>query len=249
MKKILIISSVLLSMSNTAHSTSISNDIEIMFPDMGADQSSEPLYKSIGFDVSMLDGEAQYTVNASVDLSNTWRVFGEFNTEKYWELGVGKSFYTDVMALEVSAKLTDYGFSAGTFMAMPVVDKVMLFGEINYNWNTRDLHVEMDKINSVYTPADTIDIQIGMLWNAHEYLAVSYSFNQIYETQGAKLDSGITLPAYDISHKHHYVYGKGSMNYHKLTFTGKLWKLAPYFSYSYMSNSENIYEFGVSFNF
>ncbi|PMG71845.1 hypothetical protein BCU84_20165 [Shewanella sp. 10N.286.51.B7] len=249
MKSISTLSIALLCITSAAHGASISNDIAVMFPEMEINQQSEPLYKSVGFDVSMHDGEAIYTANASVDISETWRVFGEYNNEHYWEVGVGKSFYTQAFAIELSAKASDYGFSAGTFWAMPLQEDYVLFADANYNWNTNDLSIEADRVSSDYTPADSVDIQLGLLWKAHEYIGISYSFNQIYETKSASLNTDITLPEYDVSHKHHYLYGKGSMNYHKLSITSKIWKLAPYFSYSYFADSENIYEFGLAFNF
>ncbi|WP_223296201.1 hypothetical protein [Shewanella halifaxensis] len=238
-----------------AQATSISSDIELIFPpkgiEIGQEDDSEPLYKSVGLDVKMQDGEAVYTLNASFDIGETWRVFGEYDNNEFWEAGVGKSFYNAFMFTEVTAKANRGGYSAGVFAGIPVSETVILMADTNYNWSTLSYDFQYDgksiQVDGSYSPSDTIDFMLGFSWRALERLNVSYSYNHVYETTGDRVQREIHIPDFEYDDKRISRLSKGNYNYHEITLTTEVWKLSPYFTYTYFPNSENFYEFGLSF--
>ncbi|MCJ8301364.1 hypothetical protein [Shewanella sp.] len=240
----------------TAHATSIANDIELIFPPKGIviehDVEGEPLYKSVGLDVKMQDGEAVYTLNASVDIGETWRMFGEYDSNEFWEVGVGKSFYTSFMFTEVTAKANSVGYSAGIFTGIPISETIILMADTNYNWYTEEFSFGFDLGDDYqgelgFTPSDTVDIMLGVSWSAHERLNVSYSYNHVYDTRGG--NSWVTVPELDIDERCFLDINcsKGNFNYHDITLTTQIWKFSPYFTYTYFADRENLYEFGLVF--
>lgn len=237
-----------------AQATSIASDIELIFPPKGIaialEDEAEPLYKSVGVDIKMQDGEAIYTLNASFDIGETWRVFGEYDSNDFWEAGVGKSFYTTFMFTEVTAKANRSGYSTGIFAAIPVSDSMILMADTNYNWTTSSYGFQYDgeliQVDGSYSPSDTIDFMLGFSWSAYERLNVSYSYNHVYDTTGDRIQREINIPDFEFDDKRINRLSKGNYNYHDITLTTELWKLSPYFTYTHFPNGENFYEFGLS---
>ncbi|WP_394388249.1 hypothetical protein [Shewanella woodyi] len=240
------------SLASTVQATSISSDIELIFPPKGIEitqeDETEPLYKSVGLDVKMHEGEAVYTLNASFNIGDTWRVFGEYDSDEFWEVGVGKSFYNSFMFTEVTVKANRGGYSAGMFAGIPVSDTVILIADTNYNWYTDELKLGFELGDDYqgeisFIPADTVDAMLGISWQAHKRLNVSYSYNHVYDTTGGQRI--VSIPELDINSR--LVLSKGNYNYHDVTLTTEVWKLSPYFTFTYFPDGQSFYEFGLSF--
>ncbi len=242
--------------STTVSATSIANDIELIFPPKGISieqgSESEPLYKSVGLDVKIHDGAAVYTLNGSFDIGDTWRVFGEYDSNEFWEAGVGKSFYNTFMFTELTAKVNRTGYSAGIFAGIPVSETVTLMADANYNWYTDEFRFGFNLGDDHQgelgiMPSDTVDIMLGASWSAHERLNISYSYNHVYDTRGGT--SWVTVSGLDVDRQCFLDINcnKGNFNYHDITLTTQVWRFSPYFTYTYFADRENVYEFGLSF--
>lgn len=133
------------------------------------------------FDVSATtdkDGDYYFTLNASHQVNDTWRVFGEYDTNHNYELGVGYSFFTSFLYNELYVKAANTSFTTskpyvGLFSAT-VVGETVLYTNLETGYATG--YYKGEYIDVDYEGID-FNKSIGALYDVTDWMTIGYSFN------------------------------------------------------------------------
>jgi len=205
-----------------------------------------------GVSLSNVDGNTVYTLDASYDINDKLRVFGDIDTESSWEAGIGYSFWSgESYYTENTIKVSDIKYSTGIFAAKSIAEDWIAIGDINYNYmlDIDDPFCVIDGIcngnsrNIVYEPSDTIDYSAGFMWSAHQYIDLMYKFNQEFGISNNKLSFDEILGVNEL---------KGNTTnviYHEVMVYLNMKYVRPSITYTMSDDFDNYVEFGLTFDF
>ncbi|WP_163133362.1 hypothetical protein [Agarivorans sp. Alg241-V36] len=172
------------------------------------------------------------TLNASYDLNDSWRVFGEVDTEGYGEFGFGYSFLTGSVYHEIAGYVSSPGqlseFSVkpwlGYFVAGYVTDSTVLYGSLDLGYD------QAEPINTVHKT--NVDTSLGLVQEVTDWLSFGYEFSHYHSFHVAK----------------HWG-NKGSMNTHEVSAMFNIKGVKPTIRYHISEDFDNYVELGLSFDF
>ncbi|NOH80205.1 hypothetical protein F0231_10710 [Vibrio sp. RE86] len=206
-------------------------------------------YKPFSLDMSYSnDGDAVLTGNLSYELNDNWRLIGELDTDKYWEVGIARSFYTQSLFFEASTYIAEERYSAGMFSAYPTQYGVTLLADVNYNWYTsEDSYTDIDRGTVNVNRSDSVDFMLGLSWDMHEKLDLTYGYNRVVGVGNGlvyfeSLEPGIPSISGDLGAGKDYYY-------HDITLSTSISGTSPYITYTLSDDVNNSVEFGIAIRF
>ncbi|WP_261874343.1 hypothetical protein [Vibrio rarus] len=189
-----------------------------------------------------------FTLNASHNINEDWRLFGSVDSDKFGDIGLGYSFFLfDAVYNEVSASIggnTDKTgvYTTGIFSAFKYQDIVFFSNFETQYIDRQDLSISnMDakiRQESIY-----LNKLIGASYEVSDWLNLSASYGhdkQHYNKWSFKR----------IDYTYRRVQGQAD-SYINLGFTLNLWGVKPYLSHHFdLNNSDwNYWDFSLSFDF
>ncbi len=205
-------------------------------------ESIEKFTDIFGLSFSQANGETIATVDANYYITDELRVFGDIDTQMYWEVGAGYSFWSgETYYTENNIKVSDRKISTGIFAATAVHEKWTLIGDVAYNHNfdaTKCLaNTCVDLLN-----ADTLEYSAGFIWSPIKYIDWIYKFNHEFSYQDNEFEfTGIPDVPFNS--------GKTNITYHELVTVLNLKYIRPTITYTYSEYFPSSFEFGFSFDF
>ncbi|MFA0114748.1 hypothetical protein AB4407_13900 [Vibrio sp. 10N.261.46.E11] len=212
--------------------------------------ANDPLVESIErftdiFSVSLSQNPDNEKTVATLDINyqinDKLRVFGEVDTQEYWQAGVGYSFWQgDTYYTENTVKVSEYETTTGIFAAKLIHDDWTLIGDINYNY-AFDKEFCKSNVCVEKIAADSIDYSAGFLWSPIRYADFLVKYNQeigIRDDEWYWKDSDIDR----LSSR------KNSHYYEVATFIN-LKYIKPSVTYTIRPEEDNYVEFGLAFDF
>ncbi|CAM3044427.1 hypothetical protein [Vibrio rarus] len=210
-------------------------------PAHATDSILDTINDTLSLSFSYDNGESYTTLDASYDLTDSWRIFGEMDTLGYWETGVGYNFILGEVYNEISIK----GLGGNNYLSDTINPSIGLFSagfitneliwmtnfDIGYakaNRQDENLPIEMD------LEKYTVDKMVGIHHDTTEWLGLSYMFNH----DSSKIKS-------------HFMNTKtstGHYTYHELVVTLNIKGWKPSFTLTLDGESVKT-EIGLSFDF
>ncbi|MEZ9786762.1 hypothetical protein BCV08_16635 [Vibrio breoganii] len=191
--------------------------------------------------------ETTATLNASYDLSEDWRVFGEVDSEGYWEAGVGYNFIIGNIYNEVTFYAADGLDKAkpwvGYFAAGYLAEDLVMYGSVDVGYGkfarsaSGDL-IDIDVTNNHFN----MDATVGLMYDITDWFALGYEFshynrydiNELSINDRYKSDKGLN----------HVVHS------HEVSATFNIKGVKPTVSYHFYEDSDlNFAEVGLYFDF
>lgn len=185
-----------------------------------------------------------YTLYGSHDFNETWRVFGQVDTDNFWEIGAGYSFiFSDFVYNEVT--VTAGGnkddvdvYSAGLFSALSL-GELILFTDFSTQYIDRVLERPLSRLEVI-----NFEKTFGGYHEMNEWLSLSLSY-----THKLTLYKKLSI---DTASKWGTVYGdKSYTHYVSPGVTFSLMGVKPTVSYNYYfdDNKSNSLDFTLTFDF
>ncbi|MFM2587347.1 hypothetical protein [Vibrio sp. TBV020] len=202
-----------------------------------------------GVSLSNVDGNTIYTLDATYDINDKLRVFGDIDTESSWEAGIGYSFWSgESYYTENTIKVSDIKYSTGIFAAKSIAEDWIAIGDINYNYmldiDDPNCHwfdsCNGNRLEMVYLPSDTIDYSLGAMWSAHKYIDLMYKFNQ---------EIGLFHNEISVLGEKYPLNKRTNTIYHEVMVFLNLKYIRPSVTYTVRDELENYVEFGLTFDF
>ncbi|MGF1697141.1 hypothetical protein L4C54_15840 [Vibrio lamellibrachiae] len=203
-----------------------------------------------------IDGSTVTTLDASYDVTEKLRVFGDIDTESNWEAGIGYSFWQgEGYYTENSLKISDGKYSTGIFIAKSLHEKWVAIGDVNYN-NKKQIADPFcgsestcggNHLNVIAHPSDSVDYSIGAMWSPIELFDLVYKFNHEVglKENYISFDKPITVNDERLSRS----YGKTNYHYHEAIVYLNAKYIRPSITYTYFEGGQDYIEFGLTFDF
>lgn len=187
------------------------------------------------------------TLEGSYDLTDTFRVFGDIDTESYWEVGVGYSFWQgESYYTENTLSASNHRYSTGIFGAKVLNEQWALIGDINYNYKL-DIKDPFCKPANVclgdhlnYSPSDSIDYSLGTMWSPFQYVDLIYKINH---------EVGLQTNTLTFFKDVNWSLERTNTYYHETAIYFNLPYIRPSVTYTHFDKNDNYIEFGLTFDF
>ncbi|MFA0012652.1 hypothetical protein AB4391_04730 [Vibrio lentus] len=189
------------------------------------------------------------TLDINYQINDKLRVFGEVDTQEYWQAGVGYSFWQgNTYYTENTVKVSEHEITTGIFAAKLIHEQWTLIGDINYNYMDRDFDACLPNLCLEYKVSDTFDYSVGALWSPIKYADFLYKFNQEIgfkkDTQDFYINDDITSDSGHIRNE-----ARTNIQYHEVAIFFNLKYIKPSVTYTLRPEADNYVEFGLSFDF
>ena len=126
------------------------------------------------------------TLDINYQINDKLRVFGEVDTQEYWQAGLGYSFWQgDTYYTENTIKVSEHEITTGIFVAKLIHENWTLLGDINYNYMDRDFEACLPNLCVEYKASDTFDYSAGALWSPFNMLI--FFTNSIKKSDSKKI--------------------------------------------------------------
>ena len=189
------------------------------------------------------------TLDINYQINDKLRVFGEVDTQEYWQAGVGYSFWQgDTYYTENTVKVSEHEITTGIFAAKLIHEQWTLIGDLNYNFMDRDISECIPQACFTSKVSDTVDYGIGALWSPIQYADFLYKFNQEIgfqkDTQDFYIkDDTATRPIHIRNET------RTNIHYHEVAVFFNLKYVKPSVTYTIYPENKNYVEFGLAFDF
>lgn len=181
------------------------------------------------------------TLDMNYQINDKLRVFGEVDTQEYWQAGLGYSFWQgDTYYTENTVKVSEQEVTTGIFVAKLVHENWTLIGDINYNY-TFDQKYCIPATCLDYKAANFIDYSAGFLWSPISYADFLFKYNQEVGLKKDELywkDSNIDVLS-----------SRKNIHYYELATFINLKYIKPSITYTLRPEGDNYVEFGLAFDF
>ncbi len=189
------------------------------------------------------------TLDINYQINDKLRIFGEVDTQEYWQAGLGYSFWQgDTYYTENTIKVSEHEITTGIFVAKLIHENWTLLGDINYNYMDRDFEACLPNLCVEYKASDTFDYSAGALWSPIQYADFLYKFNQEIgfkkDIQDFYIkDDTTAIPGYIRNET------RTNIHYHELAVFFNLKYVKPSVTYTIYPESKNYVEFSLAFDF
>ncbi|MGF1755485.1 hypothetical protein L4C33_18045 [Vibrio makurazakiensis] len=189
------------------------------------------------------NNELTYTIYGSHNLNETWRVFGQYDSDHFGELGLGYSFivsdliYNEV-TVSVGGNMDDIGvYNSGIFSAIAWEDYIF-YTDVAIQYTDRDVSVGR-------TESISLDKTIGSFYEVNDWVSLSLSYTH-------------KMTHYDkLTSEHRWlknIYPLLTDNYYHYLSPGitvNVFGIKPTISYNYYFNNpdSNTIDFNLTFDF
>ncbi|MGF1721940.1 hypothetical protein L4D20_18070 [Vibrio kyushuensis] len=197
-----------------------------------------------------IDGSTVTTLDASYDVTEKLRVFGDIDTESNWEAGIGYSVWQgDSYYTENTLKVSEWKYSTGIFVAKSLHEQWVAIVDVNYNYK-KDIEDPIckifgecngNKLDTTFHPSDSIDYSIGAMWSPVSYFDLIYKFNHEVGLKDNYLSVNNT--SWPMTN------GRSNTHYHEAVLYINAKYIRPSITYTYLDNGKDFIEFGLTFDF